>query len=126
MKVNQPSSSVFQGKLIMTQAHLQKANYRILWNEDQIKKEIEDTCTLVCNHCRVQETIDIRSIRNTSPFRCSSCDASDENHTDERTISSYASTTTTQARSTYYMHFSYPETIVTTRIVSSYSYLFNK
>jgi hypothetical protein len=108
----------------MTQAHLDNMNYRVLLNEDQIKKEIEDTCILVCNHCRVLEQIDIRSLRNTTPFACLSCDENDESHIAQRTITQYASTTTTQARSTCYMHVSYPETVVTTEIATSFSCLY--
>jgi hypothetical protein len=108
----------------MAQAQLDNMNYRVLLNEDQIKKEIEDTCTLVCNHCTIQETIDIKSIRNTSPFTCSSCDEIDESYIAERTVSLYASTTTTQTQSTYYIHFSYPETVVTTQISTKYGCMY--
>ena len=100
----------------MTQEQLTQIQFKLLLNEDQLKKEVEDTCILVCDHCQMQETIDIKSNRNESPFTCGTCEMTDENHVDKRIFTSYESTTTTQTSSSYYIHYSYPETVVTSRI----------
>ena len=104
----------------MTQADLDSHHYTILLREDQIKKEIEDTCKLECFNCSLEETVDIHSVRNTFPFTCSSCDRMCEEPTVERSVSVYASTTTTQTQSTFYIHYSYPETVVTTAMSKTY------
>ena len=45
-----------------------------LLQDDQIKKELEDTIKLKCYHCAVEEDVDIYdSMKNTSPFFCSNC-----------------------------------------------------
>ena len=106
----------------MAQAQIEYRNQRVLLSEDQIKKEIEDTCTLQCYHCRGNETIDIKSIRNTTPFTCASCDLKDEQHLAEREVSLFSTTSTSQT--IYYVHFSYPETIVTSKISEQYSCLY--
>lgn len=106
----------------MAQAQMEYRNQRVLLREDQIKKEIEDICTLQCYHCRGNETIDIKSIRNTTPFTCASCDLKDEQHLAEREVSLYSTTSTSQTQTIYYVHFSYPETIVTSKIAEQYSY----
>ena len=106
----------------MAQAQIEYRNQRVLLSEDQIKKEIEDTCTLQCYHCRGNETIDIKSIRNTTPFTCASCDLKDDQHVAEREVSLYSTTSTSQT--IYYVHFSYPETIVTSKISEQYSCLY--
>ena len=98
----------------MTQAGLEAVDFKIILNEDQIKKEPVDTCSMICSHCKGQEEIDIKSIRNTTPFTCFSCELIDESQVEHGTWLSWTSTTTTQIRSIYFMHFSYPETIVTT------------
>ena len=108
----------------MAQAQIEYRNKRVLLSEDQIKKEIEDTCTLQCYHCRGNETIDIKSIRNTTPFTCGSCDLKDEQHLAEREVSLYSTTSTAQTQTIYYVHFSYPETIVTTQIAEQYSCIY--
>ena len=107
----------------MIQAQLTEVQFKVLLNEDQIKKEMEDTCILVCNHCSMQETIDINSIRNQSPFTCLTCELNDENQIDQRTLTSYASTTTAHTNSSYYLHYSYPETVVTTKIAVSHDFV---
>ena len=104
----------------MTQASLDQVGYTVLLREDQIKKEIEDTCTLECFDCSLEETVDIKSVRNTFPFTCFSCDRMCEEPTAQRSVSVYASTTTTQTQSTFYIHFSYPETVVTTAMSKTY------
>ena len=80
----------------MVQAQLTQIQCKFLLNEDQIKKEMEDTCTLVCNHCGMQETIDVRSRRNESPFTCETCEMTEENLVTQIKWTSYESTTTTQ------------------------------
>ena len=100
----------------MTQEQLTQMQFKLLLNEDQIKKEVEDTCILVCDHCQMQETIDIKSNRNESPFICGTCEMTDENPVDQRMFTSKESTTTTQTSFFYYIHYSYPETVVTSRI----------
>ena len=104
----------------MTQADLDSHHFTILLREDQIKKEIEDTCTLECFNCSLEETVDINSVRNTFPFTCSSCDRMCEKPTEQRSVSVYASTTTTQTQSIFYIHYSYPETVVTTAMSKTY------
>jgi hypothetical protein len=104
----------------MTQALLNSMDYTVLLREDQIKKEIEDTCKLECVNCRLEETIDIKSMRNTFPFTCSSCERMCEEPTAERSVSVYASTTTTQTQCAYYIQYSYPETVVTTAMSKTY------
>ena len=45
-----------------------------LLQDDQIKKELEDTIKLKCYYCTVEEDVDIYdSLKNTSPFFCSNC-----------------------------------------------------
>jgi hypothetical protein len=104
----------------MVQAQLTEIQFKVLLNDDQIKKEMEDTCILVCHHCSIQERIDIKSIRNQSPFTCLTCEMNDENQIDQRTLTPYASTTTTQTSCSYYLHHSYPETVVTSQIAVSH------
>ena len=98
----------------MTQAGLDAVDFKIILNEDQIKKEPVDACLMICSHCEAKEEIDIQSLRNTTPFTCFSCEIIDDSQVDHRTWLSWTSTTTTQTRSIYFMHLSYPETIVTT------------
>ena len=117
-----PQSMDHLQQLKMAQAQIEYRNQRVLLSEDQIKKEIEDTCTLQCYHCRGNETIDIKSIRNTTPFTCASCDLKDGQHLAEREVSLYSTTSTSQT--IYYVHFSYPETIVTSKIAEQYSCLY--
>ena len=100
----------------LSMAQLNMKNQRVLLSEDQIKKEIEDTTDLICFHCGMYETIDIKGERNTTPFNCSLCDLLEPLNFDEQQISLYTTTSTTQTQATYYIHFSHPETIVTTII----------
>ena len=108
----------------MTQAQLTQVQYKLLLTEDQIKKELEDTCILVCNQCQMQETIDIKSNRNESPFTCETCETTAENLVGQRKFTSCESTATTQTSSSYYIHYSYPETVVTSRIVFNHDCVF--
>ena len=117
-----PQSMDYLQQFKMAQAQIEYRNQRVLLSEDQIKKEIEDTCTLQCYHCRGNETIDIKSIRNTTPFTCASCDLKDDQPLAEREVSLYSTTSTSQT--IYYVHFSYPETIVTSKISEQYSCLY--
>jgi hypothetical protein len=79
---------------------------------------------LECQNCKWEETIDIQSTRNTTPFTCSSCDAKDEGLMDKRTVSLNASTMSTQTQAAYYIHYSYPETIVTSKIYKTYNCMY--
>ena len=102
----------------MSQAELTYCDYNLVLKEDDIKKEIEDMHVLVCEYCRSPENVDIYDPhRNTSPFICSSCpvDVLEDLQSDKKVIS-HAGTITTQTRSPYYLHFSYPETIVSSTI----------
>ena len=110
----------------MVQAQLTQMQFKLLLNEDQIKKEMEDTCILVCNHCHMQETIDIKSSRNQSPFTCITCEMTDENPIAQITSTTYESTTTTQTSSSYYIYYSYPETVVTSRIAVNHDCVYWK
>ena len=102
----------------MAQAELTYNGSKLLLKEDEIKKEIEDMHILVCEYCRSPENVDIYDPhRNTSPFICSSCpvDVLEDLESDKKVIS-HAGTITTQTRSPYHLHFSYPETIVSSTI----------
>ena len=121
-KINVPSLILQCSR--MTQAMLNMMNFKVLLREDQIKKEIEDTCTLECQICKWEEIIDIQSIRNTTPFTCSSCDAKG-GLMDKRTFSLDSSITTTQTQAAYYIYYSYPETIVSTQISRTYNCMIN-
>jgi hypothetical protein len=104
----------------MAQAMLENCGYKLLLKDVELKKEVEDMCVLVCEYCRSPENVDIYdSHRNTSPFICSSCYTIDglEAYQNEKKISSYTCTTTTQTRPAYYMHFFYPETIVSSKVI---------
>ena len=96
----------------LNMAQLNLTNQRVLLSEDQIKKEIEDTCNLICFHCGMHETVDIKGERNTTPFECSLCDLHQTGKSDEKQLSLY---TTTSTQTTYYIHFSQPEIIMTSR-----------
>ena len=50
---------------------------RIL-TEDEIKKELVDTCILICSFCKKQEEMYITDERNESPFYCEDCHGLDE------------------------------------------------
>ena len=108
----------------MAQAQLTQIQCKVLLNGAQIKKEMEDTCTLVCNHCGMQETIDVKSRRNESPFTCETCEMTEENLVTQIKWTSYESTTTTQTSSSYYIHYSYPETVVTSKIAVNHDCVF--
>ena len=57
----------------MLQSVIKMAQEQLL-QDDQIKKELEDTIKLKCYHCAVEEDVDIYdSMKNTSPFFCSNC-----------------------------------------------------
>ena len=96
----------------MAQAEL--TGFTVLLKEHEIKKEIEDMHILVCQYCRCPENVDIYDPhRNTSPFICSFCplDVLEDLQSDKK-VTKHADTITTQAISPYYLQFSYPETIV--------------
>jgi hypothetical protein len=111
---------LLQSMTNMAQAMLSNCGYKLLLKEIEIKKEVEDMHVLVCEYCRSPENVDIYdSQRNTSPFICSSCYTIDamEAYQNPRKISSYTCTTTTQTRLAYYMHFFYPDTIVSSQVI---------
>ena len=104
----------------MAQAMLSNCGYKLVLNQIEIKQEIEDVCVLVCEYCRSSENVDIYdSEKNTTPFICNSCHAMDvmEAYQNEFKMSSNTTTTTTQTRSVYYLHFVHPENVVSSRIV---------
>ena len=49
-----------------------------LLTEDEIKKELVDTCILICSFCMKQEEMFVTSERNESPFHCEDCQGLDE------------------------------------------------
>jgi hypothetical protein len=109
---------LLQSMTNMAQAMLSNCGYKLLLKEIEIKKEVEDMHVLVCEYCRSPENVDIYDPhRNTSPFICSSCpvDVLEDLQSDKKVIS-HAGTITTQTRSPYHLHFSYPETIVSSTI----------
>lgn len=102
----------------MAQAELTYSGFKVLLKEDEIKKEIEDMHILVCEYCGTPENVDIYDPdRNTSPFICSICpsDVLEDLHCDKK-VTPHADTITTQTIFPYYLHFSYPETIVSSKI----------
>ena len=104
----------------MAQAMLSNCGYRLALNEIEIKQEIEDVCVLICDCCRSSENIDIYdSERNTTPFFCNSCYTVDvlETYQNGFKMSTNTTATTSYARPVYYMHFVYPETVVSSQIV---------
>ena len=101
----------------MVQAELSYTGFKLLLKEDEIKKEIEDMHILVCEYCKSPENVDIYDPhRNTSPFICSFCplDALEDLQSNKK-LTSQAGTNTTQTLSPYSLHFSYPETIVSSK-----------
>lgn len=102
----------------MAQAELTYNGFKLLLKEHEIKKEIEDIHILVCQYCRCPENVDIYDPhRNTSPFICSFCplDVLEDSQSDTKGTL-HADTITTRAISPYYLHYSYPETIVSSKI----------
>ena len=103
----------------MAQAELCYTGFKLLMKENEIKKEIEDMHILVCEYCGSPENVDIYNpYRNTSPFICSFCplDVLEDLQSNQK-VTSQAVTITTQTISPYYLHFSYPETIVSSKII---------
>ena len=85
---------------------LDSLDIKLLLQEDEMKKEIEDWCVCVCEYCGAPETVDIHdSYRNTSPFICSLCYVTDviQNCHNGGQMSSYTN---------HNNHFSYPNTDV--------------
>ena len=104
----------------MAQAMLSNCGYKLALKDIEIKQEIEDVCVLFCDYCRSSENVDIYdSERNTTPFICKSCYAMDvmETYQNRINISQNTATTTTCTRPIYYIHFVYPETVVSSQIV---------
>ena len=102
----------------MAQAELSCNGCKVLLKENEIKKEIEDMHILMCEYCGSPENVDIYDpYRNTSPFICSYCpvDVLEDLQRDKK-VTTHTGTITTQAISPYYLHFSYPETIVSSKI----------
>ena len=82
--------------------------------EDEIKKELVDTCILICSFCKKQEEVFIKSEMNISPFYCEDCEGMDEEDYMQKTLLPRTSMITSQTI-TYYLPFACPENLVTAK-----------
>ena len=85
--------------------------------EDEIKKELEETCILICSLCKKQEEMYIKHERNESPFFCEDCQGMDEeDYRQNRLMQRTKMTSSWRDTITYCSPFSCQESIVTSKI----------